>query len=555
MSKSPAFSENIRPASLDDPMYYLHNFQWVLDWVSDRHGDLLSSDEHQSVSQFKELPLASRGLMVRMVMRKGELFRADKLHYQELGCTRQAVEPLLALEWVSRESSLDLKALFRLFTWVEVRQLAPEATAGHRTKGQALETLLETSPSLVTPCPSPVYRLTIMALCDRFRLMFFGNGHQDWSEFVLSELGTYRYEQVLFTRESRPFHRREEVDTYLQLRACRERFYEEQPLNEVVASLPTIDSSNPWLCAARDRLVFKIAREYERAGELGDARALYQNCHYPGARARQLRVLERLGAWQEAFTLAQVAAQGPESEAEHQQVQRLLPRLRRNLGLAATPKISAMAPETFELQLPFAPVVELAVASHLGSDAAPVYYVENSLISGLFGLLFWDAIFAPIPGAFFHPFQRSPADLHWPDFRERRADLLEQGFEHLRRGTHGPIIRRRFADKHGLQCVFVWWEGLSEDLLNNALDIIPAEHLTLHFQRILRDIKSNTAGFPDLIQFWPDQKRYRMIEVKGPGDRLQDNQKRWLTYFAQHDIPASVCYVSWQSVNGASNRS
>lgn len=34
-----------------------------------------------------------------------------------------------------------------------------------------------------------------MDLCDRLRLMFFGNLHQDWSEFVLADLGIYTYEK------------------------------------------------------------------------------------------------------------------------------------------------------------------------------------------------------------------------------------------------------------------------------------------------------------------------------------------------------------------------
>jgi hypothetical protein len=43
-------------------------------------------------------------------------------------------------------------------------------------------------------------------------------------------------------------------------------------------------------------------------------------------------------------------------------------------------------------------------------------------------------------------------------------------------------------------------------------------------------VKDNRTGFPDLIQFWPAERRYDMIEVKGPGDRLQDNQLRWIDY-------------------------
>ena len=52
---------------------------------------------------------------------------------------------------------------------------------------------------------------------------------------------------------------------------------------------------------------------------------------------------------------------------------------------------------------------------------------------------------------------------------------------------------------------------------------------------------------PDLIQFYPAERRYRMIEVKGPGDRLQDNQKRWLAFAAEQGIPVEVCYVSWDA--------
>ncbi|MNJ61125.1 VRR-NUC domain protein [compost metagenome] len=50
---------------------------------------------------------------------------------------------------------------------------------------------------------------------------------------------------------------------------------------------------------------------------------------------------------------------------------------------------------------------------------------------------------------------------------------------------------------------------------------------------------------PDLIQFWPEQQRYRMIEVKGPGDRLQDNQLRWIDFCTEHGLPIEVCHVRW----------
>lgn len=48
-------------------------------------------------------------------------------------------------------------------------------------------------------------------------------------------------------------------------------------------------------------------------------------------------------------------------------------------------------------------------------------------------------------------------------------------------------------------------------------------HLKLWFVRLTRDIRADGTGFPDLIRFWPALRRYKMIEVKCPGERLQDN--------------------------------
>ena len=106
-------------------------------------------------------------------------------------------------------------------------------------------------------------------------------------------------------------------------------------------------------------------------------------------------------------------------------------------------------------------------------------------------------------------------------------------------------IRRTFREKAGIHNAFVAWGLLDEVLLEQALDCLPAAHLKLIFQRILADVPGNRSGLPDLIQFWPAERRYRMIEVKGPGDRLQDNQKRWIDYAGRHDLPITVCYVQW----------
>ncbi|HEX5677688.1 MAG TPA: VRR-NUC domain-containing protein [Alcanivorax sp.] len=550
------------PAALDDPFYYLHNFQLVLDWVADRHGDLLNDEEHGFVAAFTALPLASRALLVRMIMRKGELFRADKLRYEEVGPvtgTREgAAAPLVERGWLDPRPALDLEALFRLFTkpelgrWFET-PLRDAGVVGGR-KADWFQALNPAYPEPRRPDEwgieaPPLFRLTLMPLCDRFRLMFFGNLYQDWSEFVLAELGTFQYEPVAFCQASRPFQHRDEIDAYLRLHECRDQLERGEDLGALAAALPEPVGDNPWLLSRLHRLRYNIARQWERSGELAEAEALYRDCAHPGARGRRLRVLERQGEYQGCLALARDVRQRPESEAERQQLGRLLPRLHRKLSLPA-PGIDPPLPvERFDLCLanPAGERVEHRVAAHLldSEPAASVHYVENTLLTGLFGLLFWEALFAPLPGAFFHPFQSAPADLHWPDFRRRREALFQAGFEALEDGRYADIIVERFLQKYGRLCRFVHWGVLDETLLAQALGCIPAEHLALCFRRLLDDLKENRAGLPDLIRFWPAQRRYQMVEVKGPGDRLQDNQRRWLDFFARHGMPVAVCYVRW----------
>jgi len=264
---------------------------------------------------------------------------------------------------------------------------------------------------------------------------------------------------------------------------------------------------------------------------------------------RAVRVLEKMDRIDDACALATQAWNQPEDEAERQQLLRVLPRLHRKLKLPKLALESFAEAPRIDLVLP-GPVdgqdVEFAVLDHLTCDAAPVRYVENALVNSLFGLLCWKAVFMPLSGAFFHPFQQGPADLHGADFVRRRENEFAACLAQLDSGHYRQTILDRYKEKYGIQSPFVYWDVLDEELLELALTCIPAAHLRKWFERTLLDIKTNRSGFPDLIQFWPQERRYRMIEVKGPGDRLQDNQIRHLDFFMANDMPVAVCYVKWQ---------
>jgi hypothetical protein len=256
---------------------------------------------------------------------------------------------------------------------------------------------------------------------------------------------------------------------------------------------------------------------------------------------------ERAGLHAAARDEALHALQLPGREGHREAIERALGRLRRRLGEKVTP---AMRPglEAMELTVPrLLPHerVERRACTVLSTSESPAFQVENSLFPSLFGLLCWEAIFEPVPGAFFHPFQSRPADLYTPEFRSRRAARFADLLGLLDSSHYVEVIQRHYRDKAGLCSSFVRWGRLKPQVLSLALKCIPPAHLKLVFERFLADLEDNCSGLPDLVQFWPDERRYRLIEVKAPGDRLQYNQRRWMEFFTKHDIPAAICKIAW----------
>ncbi len=546
--------------------YYLHNFQRALDWLGQRYADLLDDSEQQFLRQFAQLPQPAQALLVRMVMRKGPWFRASKLVYDEIPDTQQAAVPLLQLGWLNTSPPMALAELFGLHTKAELLPMLRDARlAPSMRKADMLLALQGTGEEAVAARPypdwiphaqEPVWRVMVGEVCERFRLMFFGNLYQDWSEFVLADLGIFRYEAVTLDAASRAFQQRADVDTYLAIATCRQTLDEGADAATLLHTLAGLKSGNPWLEQRRAKVLLRVGQACERVQNWPVAAQAYAACAYPGARHRSIRVLEQQQCFGEALALAQQADAAPESEEERQRVARMLPRLRRLAGQGTVSRPAALAPAVAALRCdvrlprPAQPLpVEYALRDHWQHSDAPVFYVENALINSLLGLLCWPAIFAPLPGAFFHPFQTGPADLGAPDFVQRRQQLLDACLAELDDGRYRATIRARFADKAGTQSPFVFWGTLTDELLTLALDCIPPAHLRCLFDRLLGDVKANRTGFPDLVRFWPSRSvaegRYALVEVKAPGDKLQDNQIRWLAYCAEHGIPVQVCHVQW----------
>jgi len=191
--------------------------------------------------------------------------------------------------------------------------------------------------------------------------------------------------------------------------------------------------------------------------------------------------------------------------------------------------------------------VEFSVALHY-ARTGKCYYLENNLLSGIFGLAFWDIIFASVNGAFFHPFQSHPADFYEPEFSVAREPLIKDRLAEVARGNLSHYVNHHFYHKRAFRNPLVNWIMCRKHIVDLALRKIPAAHWHAVFCQLLSDVRNFRSGQPDLVYF-PDagakHGTYQLLEVKAPGDKLQKNQLRWMKFFKEHNMPHGVVHVKW----------
>ena len=547
------------------PRYYLSNFQHLCGAVANQYDDIFTLSEKGFLADFARLSEPARCLYVRLISRRGPWFRDNRLAYAEIGALSDPIDELLAGSFLAQAQELSVEDIGKLYTREELQAFYREelSVKAKPTSKAALQD------AIAALCWSDEQHLERVSLASNDRiiaplgvdvvallqLLFFGNRRQSLTDFVLSDLGVARYFPYSLERALRLFPSREAIEDYQLCGELADAYWLYQELDASERDPAFLAELGEVLCemtfsheASRKRwfrLCNRVARDLERLEQWALARSLYGRSELHPARERALRVLEQMEQWEEAQLLVESIKASPWCEAERDALRRMEPRLLRKMGES----VSRRPRETFaevRLSVPrVSSAVESAVAEALSAQWSEVHYVENTLMCGLFGLAFWEQIFAPVPGAFNNAFQSVPADMYERDFLRRRQTALEQRLQELEQRSLAEALDEAYTTYEGYQSRWVSWRSLSRDLVTAATTCIPSRHLLSIWRRMLFDPGENRRGFPDLIAFGEEPGDYLMLEVKGPGDALQESQKRWLRHFQSEDIPAQVAWVDW----------
>jgi len=575
---APGREEIVAPEDIP-PDYYWRYFRAVVDTALEQHGHLFSAPERERIDALLALPRPCQQLYVRMFTRKGDLFRSSKLDYPEIGDLQPVLEALEGAGFVRTDPPQrlgDAETLARL-TVPELKRLAALlelATAGR--KSELLERLAETDAERRAGWLSELDHFHELLHQEPFLLcqvLFFGNRHQDQTAFVLVDLEVSAFEDYPVSRSAPLFPDRSDLDEYLVAAARWDSGFEraeEADLDGLLelaeASLGSLDDRAELPPHRRrvdpsrydERLAQLAGRELERAGEHGRAVALYERLLQAGRSAtRAARVADRMGlalkrSGEDPTRLVEplepwLASPSLDDISRHQVELRLF-----RLGLGDDPRARLLRPEVLEFELEAAGYqgpkalyrvdeealsVEEAVHRRLG---CPGMWCENVLYSTLFGLLFWDVIFAPLEGMFQHPFQDAPLDYRTEFFHPHRTDRFGARIAELTGGDPVGLVLEAHQAHAPRRCTGVAWDALEPEVLADAARAM-GPGLVPVLERIGRNPRRHRRGLPDLF-VWCDG-RALLVEVKGPGDQVFLEQALWHDFLLRHGVDVRLARV------------
>ncbi|KAK3021908.1 hypothetical protein RJ639_047625 [Escallonia herrerae] len=193
-------------------------------------------------------------------------------------------------------------------------------------------------------------------------------------------------------------------------------------------------------------------------------------------------------------------------------------------------------------------VEQLALQYYAGEGGGWLgVHTESGIWLTIFGLLMWDIIFSDVPNVFRTKFQTAPLDMETDNFYEARKSLIEPFLKNIQDGMAEEILIASWESHLGTACRGISWDKQSLSELRAIVACVGGPCLASVCRHLAQDYRNWSSGMPDLL-LWRFHGEYsgeaKLVEVKGPRDRLSEQQRAWLLFLMDSGFNAEVCRVS-----------
>ncbi|XP_043722626.1 fanconi-associated nuclease 1 homolog isoform X2 [Telopea speciosissima] len=602
---------------------YQQNFCIIIHEVLDTYSHLFLDEEKLFLESFSSLSDDSQRLLVRLYTRKGPWFRISNISYAEILDCQEAIKGLCAAGYIySLESTKemnfrDMKEVLDVLVVSELREISSltHLKGGVRcTKKQDFIAWILASyedgmcpllPSLILDRTGTCIRITSTAelLLWRVERLFFLNGQQDLSAFLLVNLGLVKYPSYKCITMNQIFPGRSDLLEYEEAVEVAQIMDQSLDENNIEVVMRCIEISEAHISSSSDEVAQSSISEsvgtflsrysalwiYSKVVTLGisflecdhkyqDAiRLLKQLLSAITCDGRRgywtLRLsvdLEHVGCVCESLLVAEEGLLDPWVRAGSKMaLQRRVLRLGKPPRRWKTPSFAdSVKRKIKEVHIQGRPlncetgmrnryygedgeqcgVEQLALQYYAGDGGGwQGVHAESGIWMMIFGLLMWDVIFADVPDVFRTRFQTAPLDLETDNFYIARKNLIESHLQKIQDGMAEEILITSWESHVETACRGVNWERHTLSELRAAVTCIGGHCLASFCRHLSLDYRSWSSGMPDLL-LWRFCGEYtgeaKLVEVKGPRDRLSEQQRAWLLLLMDCGFNTEVCKVS-----------
>ncbi|KAM6308625.1 fanconi-associated nuclease 1 [Aegotheles albertisi] len=211
--------------------------------------------------------------------------------------------------------------------------------------------------------------------------------------------------------------------------------------------------------------------------------------------------------------------------------------------------------EDFSVSTVMCSVEELALTHYRQDGFDQGIHGEGSTFITLYGILMWDIIFMDgIPDVFRNSYQTFPLDLYTDSFYENRRDVIEARLQQLHTAsseTLAKLLADIWTTQEGKAAALVsWGRFTSLQQVQSLTSCLGGMFLSGVLRRLSKDLRHCRGGLPDLVVWRTHTHHFKLVEVKGPNDRLSHKQIIWLSELKKLGATVEVCHV--QAVGGKS---
>ncbi|GAB5572222.1 fanconi-associated nuclease 1 isoform X1 [Prionailurus iriomotensis] len=569
--------------------YYLRSFLVVLRAVFENEEDRMLFDEHERgiVTKFYQLSAtlgnaSGQKLYVRLFQRKFGWIKMNKLEYEEIAPDlTPVIGELQQAGFLQTESELqELSEVLELLSAPELKTLAKtfHLVNPNGQKQQLVDTFLKLAkqPSVCTwgknqakdlageslrVCKGPraVFSrvLLLFSLTDSMEDEEAACGGQgQLSTVLLVNLGRMEFPRYTINRKTQIFQDRDDLIRYAAAA-------------HMLSDISTAMANGNWKeakelsqCAKSDWNKLKNHPSLRYHENLPLFLRCFTEaaikCIAEGLADPEVRTGHRLSLYQRAVRLRESPScqkyrhlfhRLPEITVEDVKHVTITGRLCPQRGMGKSVFVmEAGGPTAPATVLCSVEEVALAYYRRSGFDQGIRIHGEGSTFSTLYGLLLWDVIFMDgIPDVFRNAYQACPLDLCTDSFFTSRGPAIEARLQLIHSAPAESLrawVAAAWQAQEGRVASIVSWDRFAS--LQQAQDLVSClggPVLSGVCRRLAVDFRHCRGGLPDLVVWDSQSHRFKLVEVKGPNDRLSHKQMVWLHELQKLGAEVEVCHV------------